>query len=92
MSSLPVKPMIPTEPVLLFVQEVRARLSLVSLRDGECFDTIRRTADKGLSGGKVYDALLLRRAEKCGAERIYTWNLSHFRRIAPDLADRGRTP
>jgi hypothetical protein len=26
------------------------------------------------------------------ARAVYTWNLKHFRRIAPDLADRIRTP
>jgi len=92
MSILPVKPTIPTEQALLFVEEVRARLALVSLQDDEYFDTIRNTADKGLTGGKIYDALLLRCAEKCRAESIYTWNLKHFRSIAPSLADRVRTP
>jgi len=92
MSILPVKPMIPTEQVLLFVEEVRARLTLVSLQDDEYFETIQNTADKGLTGGKIYDALLLQCAAKCKAETIYTWNLKHFRSIAPGLADRVRTP
>ena len=35
MSVLPVKPMIPTEQVLLFVEEIKARLTLVSLEDRE---------------------------------------------------------
>jgi hypothetical protein len=35
---------------------------------------------------------LLACARKVGAERIYTWNLSHFPMVAPDLADRILTP
>jgi predicted nucleic acid-binding protein len=92
MSVLPVKPMIPAEQVFLFVEEVRARLTLVSLQENEYFETIRNTAAKGLTGGKIYDALVLRCAEKCKAETIYTWNLKHFRSIAPGLADRVSTP
>jgi predicted nucleic acid-binding protein len=92
MSVLPVKPMIPTEQVLLFVEEVRTRLTLVSLEDEEYFETIRNAAEQGLTGGKIYDALLLRCAAKCKAQIIYTWNLKHFRTLAAELADRVRTP
>lgn len=92
MSALPVKPPIPAEQVLLFVEEVRARLTPVSLDESEYFETIRNAADRGLSGGKIYDAVLLRCAEKYQAEIIYTWNLKHFHAIAPRLADRITTP
>ena len=37
----------------------------------------------GWAGAKIYDALLLRCADRCGAERIYTFNLSDFRQLAP---------
>jgi predicted nucleic acid-binding protein len=92
MSMLPVKPMIPTERVLLFVEEVRARLTLVSLHEDEYAETIRSTGETGLTGGKTYDPLLLRCAAKCQAETVYTWNLKHFRAIGPALAERIRTP
>jgi predicted nucleic acid-binding protein len=92
MSVLPVKPAIPTEQVLLFVQEVQARLTSIILGEDEYLETMRDAADRGLTGGKVYDALLLRCAAKSNAEVIYTWNLNHFRAIAPALAGRIRTP
>lgn len=38
----------------------------------------------GWSGAKIYDALLLRCAEKCGADRIYTFNLVDFRQLAQE--------
>jgi hypothetical protein len=84
--------MIPTEQVLLFVQEVRADYRWCRYGMASISIRFERQPTKVSAVEKVYDALLLRRAEKCGAERIYTWNLSHPRRIAPDLADRGRTP
>jgi predicted nucleic acid-binding protein len=41
-----------------------------------------------LSGGIIYDALLIACARKIDAERIYTWNVRHFQMVAPDLAER----
>ena len=92
MTSLPIKPMVPPEQVMLFVQEVRDRLTLVSLDEAEYFETIQQTADAGFTSGRVYDALLLRCAAKAKAQTIYTWNLKHFQAIAPDQAARIRTP
>ncbi|MBV8897788.1 MAG: hypothetical protein JO051_14850 [Acidobacteriaceae bacterium] len=38
----------------------------------------------GWIGAKIYDVLLLRAASECGAERIYTFNLADFRKLAPE--------
>jgi predicted nucleic acid-binding protein len=92
MTVLPVKPVIPPEQVLLFVQEIRDRLAIVTLDGEEYFETLRESAARGLTSGKVYDALLLRCALKVKARTIYTWNLKHFQAIAPGMADRIRTP
>jgi predicted nucleic acid-binding protein len=92
MTVLPVKPMIPPEQAVLFVEEVRKRVTLVSLNEDEYFETIQKTAEQGFTSGRVYDALLLRCAAKVKAQTIYTWNLKHFRALAPELAARMRTP
>ena len=92
MSALPVKPLIPPEQVALFVEEVRQRLTLVSLSEREYLATIRQASEQGLTGGRIYDALLLRCAANCGARHIYTLNLKHFQAIAPSLAHCMRTP
>ena len=92
MTVLPVKPLLPPEQVLLFVREVRDRLTQVGLREGEYFATIERAAERGFTSGRVYDALLLRCAAKVKADTIYTWNLKHFQAIDPELAGRIRTP
>lgn len=65
MSALPVQPMIPTEQVLLFVEEIQTRLTLVSLEEIEFFETVQKAAQQGLTSAKIYDALLLRCAAKC---------------------------
>jgi predicted nucleic acid-binding protein len=90
MTALPLKPLIPPEQGLLFVGEIRQRLALVSLDPEEYFATIRNAAEQGITGGRVYDALLLRCAAKSKAKT--TWNLKHFQLFAPHLSDRIRTP
>ena len=92
MTALPVKPMIPPEQALLFVEEVRHRLALVSLSEEEYFGTIQETSSRGVAGGRVYDALLLACAAKCKAQAIYTWNLKHYQSFAPALASSIQNP
>src|SRR5271169_2769501 len=92
MTTLPVKPMIPPEQALLFVQEVRDRLTLVSLSAEEYFAAIQNSASRGFTGGRIYDSLLLACAAKCRAEAVYTWNLKHYQSLAPDLALRILAP
>ena len=92
MTVLPVKPPIPSEQAWLFVQEVQTRLTLVALDESEYLETIRRASEMGLTSGRIYDALLLRSAAKCQAQSIFTWNLKHFRAIAPELSAIIRSP
>jgi predicted nucleic acid-binding protein len=92
MTALPVRPVLATEQVFLFVQQIAQRLTPVVLKEAEYLETIRELAERRLSSGRVYDGLLLACARKSRAETIYTWDLKHFRQLAPDLADRIRTP
>jgi predicted nucleic acid-binding protein len=92
MTTLPVKPMIPPEQALLFVEEVRNRLTLVSLSAEEYFAAIQNAAARAFSGGRIYDSLLLACAAKSKAQAVYTWNLKHYHSLAPDLAPRIQTP
>jgi predicted nucleic acid-binding protein len=92
MTALPVKPMIPPEQALLFVEEVRNRLTLVSLSVEEYFATLQKAASRGFTGGRIYDSLLLACAAKCQAQAVYTWNLKHYQSLAPDLAHYIQTP
>jgi hypothetical protein len=91
-SSLPVVPGIPPEQVMLFLEDVRSRLTVVSLDEKEYFKTIQKCADRGFTSGRVDDALILSCAEKSGDQTIFTWSLRHFQVLAPELAARMRTP
>ncbi len=92
MTALPVKPMIPPEQALLFVEEVRNRLTLVSLSAEEYFAAIQNAASRSFTGGRIYDALLLACASKSKAQSVYTWNLTHYQSLSPALAPRIQTP
>jgi predicted nucleic acid-binding protein len=74
------------------VEQILDRVAVIPLTVEEYGATIRNAAQLSLAGGIVFDALLLACARKVDAERIYTWNVRHFRAVAPDLADRIVTP
>ena len=92
MTALPVRPMIPPEQALLFVGEVRERLTVVTLTIEEYRVAIENSAARGFSSSRVYDALLLACAIKTKAQVIYTWNLKHYQALAPEMAGIIRTP
>ena len=92
MTALPVRPALAAEQVVLFVEQTAQRLTTITLDEAEYLTAIRELADRQLSSGRVYDALLLACARKFRAKIVYTWNYKHFRQLAPDLADYIRTP
>lgn len=76
----------------LILSNFRTRFQFIELTSDEVFQAIERTAVLKLPGGIIYDALLLACARKADAEYIYTWNVKHFKMVAPDLAARILTP
>ena len=92
MTRLPVKPPVAAEQAVLFLETMRARLTIVALNEGEYFDAIEQAAARGVVGGKIYDALIVRCAVKSRAETIHTWNIADFTRLAPEATPRVRTP
>lgn len=81
-------PVYPSEAWQILEQSFVPNLEVVTLSGKEYRDVIRDCAARGVAGGLVYDALHLRCAEKAGCERVYTFNVKEFRRLAPQLEDR----
>lgn len=77
---------------LLFLGDIRERLTLISLTADECFRVMESAAVSELAGGAVYDSLLGHCALKADAETIYTWNTRDFLRLSPAMASRVKTP
>jgi len=92
LTRLPGKHRLSGDQVLLFLDAVEDRLTVVALDSREYYSAIRQAAAAGIVGGLLYDALLARSALKANAEIIYTWNLEHFRRLGPEVARRVKTP
>ncbi len=89
LSTLPVSPKIsPGLAGRLIRESVEPRMTIVPLSTADYLATIRHLSELGLSGGAVYDALIVRAAQKSGADRIVTLNMNDFRRVWPEGASR----
>ncbi|MGH9744465.1 MAG: PIN domain-containing protein [Candidatus Acidiferrum sp.] len=78
--------------VLLFLENIRERLTIVDLTSAEYISALEAAAAHNIVGGAIYDLLLARAALKSGAEMLLTWNIKHFTRFGPDIASRVLTP
>lgn len=92
LTRLPGKHRLSGEQVLLFLQTIRERLTIISLSGREYYSAIEDAAAGGIVGGATYDALLARCALKARVETIYTWNANHFQRLGVEVAKRVKTP
>jgi predicted nucleic acid-binding protein len=92
LTRLPGKQRMSCEQSLLFLDEIKDRLRTVTLDGDEYSAAVTDAAAEGIVGGMIYDALIARCAMKARAETIYTWNIDHFRRVGPEVAERVRTP
>jgi predicted nucleic acid-binding protein len=78
----------PPADALRIVDEASKTFTVISLTAKEYLHAIEAAALVGPKGPIVYDAVLLACARKIAAKIIYTNNVSHFRKVAPDLASR----
>lgn len=77
---------------LLFLGDIRDRLTIVALDSTDYFRVVEEAAEAGLAGGAIYDALLGYCALKAKAEVLYTWNARDFLRLPPAIANRVKIP
>jgi len=91
-TGLPRRQRLTRDQALMLLENVRERLTLVALDPQEYLDEIARAASVGVSGGTIYDALLIACAAKARASVIYTWNVGHFRQAWPTLGERIQAP
>ena len=84
LTRLPVQPLIhPVEAARVVTENILPNFEVVPIGKGDYLDALNTVASGGWSGAQIYDALLLRCAAKCMAERIYTFNLRDFTQLAP---------
>jgi predicted nucleic acid-binding protein len=92
LTGMPGKHRATPDEALLFLGDVRERLTLITIDQEEYFGALESAAASGISGGAIYDALLARCAVKGKAEVIYTWNVKHYTRPGMEFALRVKTP
>jgi predicted nucleic acid-binding protein len=92
LTRMPGKHRISSDQAMLFVSDIRQRLSLVTLNGDEYADALEACAARGIVGGPVYDAMLAHCALKAKAQTIYTWNERHYALCGPEIISRLRTP
>ncbi len=89
---LPIRPPVRPQHAMLFIADIRSRARIVPLDEQGYAAALSRASERGIAGGRIYDALLLESARRSNAGEILTWNVSDFRKIAPDLESIIRTP
>ena len=76
LTGMPGKDRASPEEALLFLGDVRERLTIITLDEKDYVEVMGTAAASGVVGGGIYDALLARCALKAKAETIYTWNVN----------------
>ncbi len=88
LSTLPVSPRIaPGVARRLIHENIEATASIISLAASDYLATVKRMSELGISGGAVYDALIVKAAQKSGVEQILTLNTGDFKRVWPEGKD-----
>jgi predicted nucleic acid-binding protein len=84
LTRLPVEPRIhPVEAARIVTDNLLPHFEVVPLDKADYLEAMDVVKDGGWTGAKIYDALLLRCAVKSNVDRVYTFNLADFLRLAP---------
>jgi predicted nucleic acid-binding protein len=85
LTTLPVKPRIsPLVAQRLINTNLEAIARIVPLTIADYRTTIERMAERGLSGGTVYDALIAAVARRLSVDKLLTLNPHDFHRVWPE--------
>jgi predicted nucleic acid-binding protein len=81
------------DQVLAAVEHAATVFTPVVLREEDYLWVVRHAAKAGSRSGQIYDALILKCAERAKTDIVYTLNLDHFRSVAwPGMVRRIRPP
>jgi len=73
----------PAEAIRLIEENFLVHLAVVSLSAADYKAVLSRVTTLGIRSGAIYDALHVRCAERAGCDRIITYNVTDFERLAP---------
>jgi predicted nucleic acid-binding protein len=92
LTRMPGKYRVSGEQAMLFIGNIRERLSIIALTGDEYADVLKEAAALGIVGGNIYDAMLARCAIKAKSQVIYSWNTKHYVQCGHEIIRRLRTP
>jgi predicted nucleic acid-binding protein len=92
LTGMPGKDRVSPDEALLFLRDVRDRLTLTTLDEVEYCNVLESGAAAGTAGGATYDAIIAHCAMKVNAQTLYTWNVKHFKRFGGEAARRVQEP
>jgi len=92
LTAMPGRRRVGGDAALLFLSDIRRKLSLVWLDEESYFRAFEEAAERKLDGRAIHDALLVRCARKADAETLYTWNTKDFLRLPSATADFVKQP
>lgn len=79
---LPVKPRISPGTALHLVHEnVETCARIISLSVADYCSVVKWVAEHALAGGIIYDSLIVKAAQKAGADHVLTFNQEDFKRV-----------
>lgn len=92
LTRMPGKYRVSGDQAVLFLEDVRQRLTIVALDTEEYYAAIQDASVLGVLGGTIYDGVLACCALKARADAIYTWNVKHFQQFGPEVYKRIKMP
>lgn len=88
LTRLPIIPKIsPSIAHQIITENVAKIATLITLNESQYLSGLQHLANLGLSGGIIYDALILKCAEKAKADKLLTLNTKDFMRLCPGNKD-----
>jgi len=93
LTRLPIRPRIaPAAARQLIAENLLGTFEIVTLTEADYVAVLDHLMTLGITGGAVYDALILHAASKASPDHILTLNESDFRRVYPSLGDKLFSP
>lgn len=87
LTALPIRPRISPEGAWRLIRENLLRdFEIITLSKADYRAVVQALAERLISGGAVYDALIARAAERAQVDHLVTLNPEDFRKVWPKLA------
>jgi predicted nucleic acid-binding protein len=92
LTGLPLRPRITGPEGINIVNQMRERVTLVTLSEQEYVFALKLASSGTIVAATAYDALIGHSALKAGADVLLTWNVRDFTRLGPAVAQLVKTP